>query len=638
MQKIKRIGQLITEYKEKIVFLIVALVIISFFCVHAEYKFDRTTDTLEGSIPIPICSGSYIEQEISNLTDGIVSSLNIEFGTYCRKNEGNVIVQFYENGNLIHSWNVMSSMLQDNSYYKFMFDSPVKINSSSVYKIHIGEFYEGENFVAVYTNADNGEIYNIDEERKVGSICFTLTYRNEQLTKIVIVISLFVVAVLIAMIFFKVNEIVIMSSLLLILLVSYIMTCPLGMAPDEVNHYLRAYEVANVSFISHHIGENGVGGNYLPSNLLAYFEKGTVLDKENLSEYSYGNTSLYSPISYLPLAIGIKVFGLFSNKVASIFWGGKCGNAFICYILCVLTIYLAPFGKRIFFLIMTFPLTLQEMISITPDGFTIVLCLFFIAYILSISYRTQKIKKIDMLILIIVGFLIALCKIVYVVLLLLLFMIPVERFSNRMNSYLFKIGLTGLALVLNLIWLKISTGFLIEFNVGVDSREQIKYILLNLNNYYVIVIRTITDLLLNWISTMIGSAMGALNIGITSITWFMAITLLLYETCSCFENDTKIHKWDCIILILTFMSGVILILTSLYVQWTPLKSEVIKGIQGRYFTPIIICLLLFIIFYRQKKINENGTITVFRSDESYSYLILLLYNGITLLDIIAYYI
>ena len=61
------------------------------------------------------------------------------------------------------------------------------------------------------------------------------------------------------------------------------------------------------------------------------------------------------------------------------------------------------------------------------------------------------------------GTVISLCKIVYVVLLLLVFMIPESKFKDRKHSYQVKLGLMAGAIIINLIWLAISAGYLVEF-------------------------------------------------------------------------------------------------------------------------------------------------------------------------------
>lgn len=625
------------NHKEKLLFVLIAVILFSVFAIHAEDRFDRPTEALEATEPFLLASGSFMEQEL-DAEPGQIFAVNVDFGTYARKNTGLVTVRLYEDDQEVTSWSVSSGTLEDNAYHSFKFDDPFTIKEGSTYRLYILEQYEGENGVAVYTNGDSDREYVLNGEIvKTGSVCYTLTYRDTDFQHAFIWIGCLVTILLVVVLLLPVRETVVMTGLLLILFVCYMWRCPLGMVPDENSHYLRAYEVANVSLVSQHVGEDGVGGNYLPANLLKYKDPDVSIDKANPVEYQYGNTALYSPVTYLPQAIGIKVVGLFTDNTSAIFYGARYGNAIACFLLCVLTLLAAPFGKRIFFLLMAFPLTLQEMISASPDGFTIALCLFFTAYILRLAYGDRQVQKKDIVILAVAGIVIALCKIVYVVMLLLLFMIPREKFSGKKQCWSLRLGLCGAAVLVNLIWLKISSGFLVEFNPGVDSVEQVKYILMNIPEYYATVVRTVFSLGITWVQNMIGEAMGALNIHTSQIMWFMFVVLLGYETCSCYENAKEVHKWDCLILIATFLAGAALIFTSLYVQWTYLKADMIEGIQGRYFIPILATFLFFVIFTRQKKMKQLGVVVGKQEKGSYCYLILLLCNGIALLDMTHYY-
>ena len=358
-------------------------------------------------------------------------------------------------------------------------------------------------------------------------------------------------------------------------------------------------------------------------------------------ENAYGNTALYSPVSYLPLAAGIRIANVVSDNVPTLFYGGRWAGAIVNFLLCVLALHAAPFGKRILFLIMTFPMTIQEMVVMTPDGFTIAVCLFFLAQILRLSYRVKKAHFPDLLVLGITSLVLAQLKIVYVVLLLLLFMIPARRFSSKQTALLFKGGTAGLAVLLNLIWLKISAGFLVEFQPGVDTPAQVRYVLTHIPSYYVVCARTFVNDFRAWISTMIGSNMGALNIGMTPIIWIAAALLFIYEISTCCENRSDVHKWDPVLLIAAFLLGSALILSSLYVQWTPYMNPVILGIQGRYFTPILGTLAYFTVFMRQNRRKQQGfdpAADSMREKGTFCHLLVLFYNGIAVLDIAKFFI
>lgn len=49
---------------------------------------------------------------------------------------------------------------------------------------------------------------------------------------------------------------------------------------------------------------------------------------------------------------------------------------------------------------------------------------------------------------------------------------------------------------------------------------------------------------------------------------------------------------------LIYIAVVILISTSLYLQWTPVMGDLILGIQGRYFLPMI---MLFPLLFKGRK-------------------------------------
>ena len=57
--------------------------------------------------------------------------------------------------------------------------------------------------------------------------------------------------------------------------------------------------------------------------------------------------------------------------------------------------------------------------------------------------------------------------------------------------------------------------------------------------------------------------------------------------------------------ILIFLGLTLLILTGLYLTWSPVGYEVIAGVQGRYFIPAIILILLCLINKNKKVEYKN---------------------------------
>lgn len=633
---INKVFSFVIREKDRIFFSGISLLVISMFMVYSQNRFDDTSDKINATTAILPDSLSTMEQEIKEFQHEYVSAINIMFDAHGRKNIGTVTVNFIAGNEKMGSWTIESSRLNDNAYQEFKLDSLVRINQDESYKITIEEEYEGENGVSVWINDEENASHMYENREHKGSICYTLTYRNVNLGGGIKLIGIIFVFIVVIMILLRVNEVVIMAFVFGTLLCFYMWICPLGMAPDEENHFLRGYEVANVSLISR-LTTAGSSGNYLPKTIVLYEDENAVIGEE-LKEYNYPNTVLYSPVSYLPHAIGIKIGGLFTNRVAGLFYAGKYAHAIMNFILCVSALAIIPFGRRILFMIMTFPIVLQEMVAMSPDGFTIALSLLFLAYTLKVSYGTKEISYCDIIILSCVCIALSLCKIVYVVLLLLVFMIPNERFSNKRQWILFMIWSIGGSCLLNLIWFKIATGLFIGYQPGVDASEQIKFMLTHIYDFYEISVRTIIQSGSDWISFMIGSNLGTMQISITPIMWVVFVILFVYEISDCYSNRGEIHKFDPLILIMTFLIGSALIFCSLYVQWTPLKNEYINGIQGRYFVPLLGTLAFFVVMMKQIKLKRNGYTIYVKEYGTYIYMIVILCNGIALLDIIQYYI
>lgn len=161
------------------------------------------------------------------------------------------------------------------------------------------------------------------------------------------------------------------------------------------------------------------------------------------------------------------------------------------------------------FAIMMFPVAIQEMISMSPDGFTLSLSFAFIALVLHLKYKKENVSKKDILILMMLAIGVSLCKIVYIVLVMLLFIIPSSKLNNARSV---KVGIVGIAMIVNLLWLYIASDYLVEFNHGVNSGEQIMFVVSHPHAYFQVVSRTVFDSLQGWISTAIGSNLGYSNI------------------------------------------------------------------------------------------------------------------------------
>ena len=94
---------------------------------------------------------------------------------------------------------------------------------------------------------------------------------------------------------------------------------------------------------------------------------------------------------------------------------------------------------------------------------------------------------------------------------LLLFTLPKEKFNKKNHVIIIKFGIFFGALIINILWLSYATTFLVEVNPGVNSKEQIIYILTHPISYLLILFRTIHIYNPTFILSLCGEGLGHFN-------------------------------------------------------------------------------------------------------------------------------
>lgn len=311
-----------------------------------------------------------------------------------------------------------------------------------------------------------------------------------------------------------------------------------------------------------------------------------------------------------------------------------CGLIF--YILvCNKALKKMPFKKETLMCIMLLPVCLQQMSSISYDTMLTATCFLFIASVFELKYKEDNIVLKDLMILLFYLLLIAICKLPYVLLGLLIFMLPLSKTKFR----LFNLDINGESLkkyILNnkskliavlIVFVLIFSIFgYFTLNKMTSGRVLISTILNPIDTlkifYY-----TLKNEFSFYVDTIFGN-LGVFNIFTYKfIDAFLLGNLLIIslfsfkiENSKKIVNEFKLCKFDKTILLITFISVGYLILLSMF-EWTLylmnisyenfsiqefsayLKSvHLISGVQGRYFIPI---LPLILIPLGNKKVYEK---------------------------------
>lgn len=388
-------------------------------------------------------------------------------------------------------------------------------------------------------------------------------------------------------------------------------------SPDEYAHFATAYRVS-----SQLMGQPAVNEEGLVLVRTDDVEELTLsLDREayetvysrfwtknkNSRPMGYGHAAMeVANHAYLPQAIGISIARIGSlGQIPTIYLGRLCNLLF--FLVCgYLAIRLAPFGKMAFFGVSMLPMTLELVSSLSYDGFAIGMGMLFTAYVLRLIYEAPRVGGKQLLILGILLALLGPCKMVYIPLALLCFLIPLQKFGSRKRFWL---GAAAVAALMTAGILLVNLDkMLVYFQQTEEAVEwaeeaagySISYVLAHPLQTIVIFGRTLLQKGPTFISTMLGSTLGWLEYRTdAAVTAFLLVWILLTGfSAGIMPLRHKIVSWAACFFV------VILTMFFMLLSWTPLSSGVVEGVQGRYFLPVL-PLVMLTMGNRKIKISEN---------------------------------
>ncbi|MGL5020410.1 MAG: DUF2142 domain-containing protein [Mycoplasmatales bacterium] len=460
--------------------------------------------------------------------------------------------------------------------------------------------------------------------------------------KIYIYIFMFlVVPILLYLVIYVMKDVAIEKKWLLIfscISLAYMFIVPYNKNPDEYQHLMRSSEVASGNLLSSNIPESNKIGridsvSYADDvyfeNYKSYYSNLFTPVKDDLTTYGYANAALYAFTAYGAQAIGMILIKLFNGPILLMIMFGKLSNLAVFIALCYFGLKRIPKYKIFCMSILLFPMTLQLATSLSPDCLIIGLSFFYIATILKIKNDNHMTKR-DKIILPIVGFLVAVSKIVYFPILFFILLLPKSVFKNKRERRIFLYLTIALITIINFTWsyyaMKTFMVVPTETPTGVDSNKQLAFVLSNFFLYISYFFYTIYINLEFYITTMVQSDIlnGVLKPNLYAyITFIMSFLALFISEKIVFNIREKIVAF-CI-----FSVSIGFIFTSLYIQWTPYMQESISGVQGRYFLPILFLLPIFFFNIKIKKIFL---------DQDYFHTVAILVNSLYLISYFVFFI
>ena len=586
--------------------------------------------------------GTKIEQSFIAI-DNNLEKITIDFEPYKSvKNRGGIVkIEVKDNdGNVIGNKEISRNYVREKTKYELKFKKQ-KDSKDKEYKIVL-EFIDlngAEQFYSIkYTNNNefkkNKLIIN-GQEQSGESIIFKDFYKSSIRTKIwfisltILTILIYIIVAIIKKYNLKMENIFLLVAP--IICIFFMITMPTFKNHDEYYHWLKAYEVSEGHLMTPI--ENGTQGSMMPKQVAEVLpEDWTTLDYSEVKErlkiqineddkviLNPETAAVYSFVQYVPQATGIAIARLFTSNAYIITYAGRVLNIIVAIAILYFAIKIIPFGKKMLLIPAMIPIAIEGFTSLSPDAMTISMSFLYIAYILYLAFdkKVEKIKLKDKIILLIMSIIIALCKIVYIPLVGLLLIIPKEKFENNKNKIINFIVIAGIAIVINLIWLAISSRYLSTFREG-DSKIQVLLALQNPVQFIQQFLYTLNLNSGNYILSLFGADLGwGELVKINTMVPYCLLVIYVFTAITDNKLKNRFEAYQIVCILLVVLAIIALIFASLYVQWTTIGNESIIGVQGRYFLPIIPLIMLLLgncikvkSTYDEKNVNKFVGISI----------------------------
>ncbi len=353
------------------------------------------------------------------------------------------------------------------------------------------------------------------------------------------------------------------------------------------------------------------------------------------SQWSVNTT----PLAYLPQAIGISIARLLGLNSLWLITLGKLCNLLFFTGMCAAALRIMPRGREILAGVCLIPETLHLAGSMSYDVFVLSCSFIYIAIITAIAERGYNKARIFGAALVI-GVL-APCKLIYSLLLLLMFILIPGLHDKQLQAENLSDGLVqssqnrrhfAILAVLSIIAVCISMYIVNASTIGdyaaADERViswaeeaqgyTVSYLIHRPLELIGICYRTVLMRTGLWFSTMFGSYLGnqdpVLNVPYPIIGIY-AVGLMLIAAGSELKNTGLARA----IYVLTFLAVTAALMGSMLIAYTPMSSTYIEGIQGRYLLPVLPVLLMSIpgAWIKMKSGVPRAVLMMFVISESY---------------------
>lgn len=406
---------------------------------------------------------------------------------------------------------------------------------------------------------------------------------------------------------------------------------------DEKPHFITALNVANgnFSYVENPMEDKAFRDieQFTPLHeiILEYGNTKYEMNMEPILEDETDTTirvTTYSPILYIPSAIGINIARLFGGSIVDVILAGRIANLIVFSIMLIIIFKLLPFKKDTFYCLYLLPQAVALAASYSMDGLTIGVVGIFIAYVLKLYKQNEGVINLKQYVTLLLLFGISLLTKsgVYLGICVIVFILPIIK-SIRQNK--------KILIVLLLLLILAGVLGLYRFNDLANStegdprvklanpKEQMRFLLSDYTNIIIVYSNCMQGTLFN-LEYYEGFNLQEFTGDIYRIVGFVLIIFILYTAIT--DGSYTFKKKEKALMCLAFGATFLIGTFALYLFYTPVRVLTVLGYQDRYLIPI---LPLVLIGINSKKID-----TKYNEEETYSKMAMSL-GILTFVDIIS---
>ncbi len=412
-----------------------------------------------------------------------------------------------------------------------------------------------------------------------------------------------------------------MSLLLFVLGMVFVYATPPNQVPDENTHFLRSYTMAQGQwgFDENHQFPDDV--NLLMQHFPVAYNNGyearegaTVYHR--FAQYAQavekGDTAdsmgifIFQVIPYIPGAAGIFIARLVGIGALGAFYACRIANLVFFCLCAYVALKICGRFRVIMFTLMSLPLMIFMAASCNSDSFLFALMFLMFASVLSDSFDNVKAVVFALCLAVLTT-----CKMSYVVFFPLVFCVPKEKWTLKVKDKNISrlVYLAFSLLVLLLVYQGTALYVQAFSNYGVVERpieasqpmEQLIFILKNPLRYIAVFVDTLKN---NAFFLFSGGLLGWLDVNLPIINYCTPLVVML----ACVKQAGVFRREDInktVIFLICSLLTYGVVMTGLYLSWTPVTLPQIIGLQMRYMYPAFMGFCMVICQYFSTRTKEN---------------------------------